>query len=118
MTSEPGTIKPRGRWQTFVGFFALAMNIAAGALLIWRAVRFAPDNHWAVETRFLWIPAGATLLWGLMDLVKRRARARLGMAVLAAAVLLGGLVFVLDYFNVLVQYEVWLDRGFPARWTR
>jgi len=118
MSTQPETPKPRARFQTLVGFFALAMNLGAGGLLIWRAARFAPANYWAVETRLFWIPAAATLLWGLMDLVKRRARARLGMAVLVSAVLLAAVVFVFDFFNVLVHFETWLDRGLPARWTR
>ena len=40
------------------------------------------------------------------------------MLVIFTAVALAAMVFVLDYYNVLVHYERWVKRGAPDAWTR
>ena len=109
--------KRRGPLASAVGLFALLLNVVTGGLLIWRAQRLV--NHWAVDTRKFWACAAVTAAWGVMELFWWRRRGRwLGVLVLVSAVALAGLVFVMDYYNLLVEYELWLQRGMPEPWTR
>ena len=110
--------KRRGAWGTAMGWLALVMNVSAGGLLVWRAHRFAPENYWAFETRLFWLPAGATFVWGMMELFWWRRRGRLlPILVLLSALALGAVVFVFDYYNVLIPLQRWVERGFPRAWT-
>lgn len=107
----------RGAWATVLGWLALTMNVSAGGLLVWRVRRFAPDNRWDIETRLFWLPAGATLLWGLMELVWWRRRGWvLPVLVVLTALGLAALVCVFDYYNVLLSHQRWIDRGLPLPW--
>ena len=115
--AQARTPKRRGAAATMVGMLALAMNLAAGGMLLWRAERFAPDNYWTVDTRLFWFPAGVTCLWGLMELLWWRRRGRfLPVLVVLSAAALAGHVFVFDHYNILVHVERWVDRGMPMRW--
>ena len=107
----------RGPLASAVGLFAFLLNGVTGALLIWRAARLG--NHWGLDTRKFWVPAAVTAAWGLMELLWWRRRGRwLPVLVLVSAAALAVLVFVMDYYNLLVEYEVWLKRGMPPAWTR
>lgn len=109
----------RGPLASAAGLFAFVLNGLTGGLLIWRAYRYAPVNHWGVDTRKFWACAAVTAVWGVMELFWWRRRGRwLPILVLVSAVALAGLVFVMDYYNLLVEYELWIDRGMPAQWSR
>ena len=107
----------RGPLASAVGLFAFALNAMTGGLLIWCVCRL--PNHWGLDTRKFAVPAAATAVWAVMELFWWRRRGRwLGVLVLVSAVALAGLVFVTDYYNLLVGYERWLARGMPQPWSR
>lgn len=111
--------KSRGVLATLMGLMAVLFNLASCGVLVWRVRLHWLGNHWAFETRLFYLPAIPAALWGVMELLLWRRRGWwLPVLVILSAAALAGLVFVLDYYNVLVQYERWIGRGFPAAWTR
>ena len=119
-TDDAGGAKNRrGPLASAVGLFAFLLNGLTCGLLIWRVHRLAPLNHWGLETRKFWICAAVTAAWGGMELFWWRRRGRwLPILVLISAIALAGVVFVMDYYNLLVEYHVWIERGMPPAWTR
>lgn len=91
-----------------VGLFGSV--IIAGIVYVW------PSNHWSLEIRLGWL----VLLpgWGysgtvaVQDYGSRWLRRWLMLTLLLAT----GMLIVADSCNLLVRYEVWIDRGMPDRW--
>ena len=98
-----------------LGVGHLFLLLASGAILAWRIS--TSENHWAIDCRWLWVLSGAAIGWCGIGVMSRRAPKSLPVCMLVGAVLLAGLVFLADHYNLLVEYERWVGRGMPARWT-
>ena len=98
-----------------VPWIGAALLLAAGGLLVWRAA-VADSNHVGFDVRQAWLPSGLAFLWGLMGLLRPGGNRRASVALIGVSVLLAALVLVLDQFNLLVQYDRWIERGMPERW--
>ena len=74
-----------------------------------------PCNHIGLDPRWLWGLYALPILFGLCLCLRERRISSLAAALIAAGAL--GLIFgiAVDQFNILVEYETWIDRGMPAR---
>jgi hypothetical protein len=88
-------------------------NLAACAALGWR-VAAVPENHWGLDHRWL-IPLFALqLVFSVLPRLPLTSAARGLLAVSSALALV--LVVVLTQQNALLPYELWIERGMPAKW--
>src|SRR5690349_15575027 len=103
------------RWFSWRGLLGLSSGLSL--ILFWSlvAVRLVmyPENHTGVSV--LWaIPlALVAMLAGGLWLAAHRRRA--GTVLLALGLLTTVGAVLLDRFDILVEYEEWLERGMPER---
>ena len=87
---------------------------ATTAGLVYRVVTALPDNHIGGDIRILWV---AVILF-LTLAIKSSLNRKLGHAAARglSAATLATCLWLLDHYNLLVEYEVWLGRGMPSAW--
>lgn len=91
----------------------LAVDFAVGGYLAWRIWNI-PENHWGPDNRLL-IPFFATQL--VVAVLWWRALPRNVAVVFASMAALCTLASsLLISKNLLLPYELWLERGMPERW--
>jgi hypothetical protein len=98
-------------WRLGAALQLAATVLTVGALLF-HAMR---TNHVGYEIRWLFIMAICIGLYGVSGLLSASNR-RWGCALCIAAFMLVALLFCLDHYNLLVEYEVWVQRGMPDAW--
>jgi hypothetical protein len=95
----------------------LGLGSGLGLVLFWGLVAFrvATDSGNHIGVSVLWaIPLALVAM--LAGVLLRAARLRhAGMALLVLGLLTVVGVVLLDQLDVLVEYEVWLERGMPER---
>lgn len=96
-------VAPRLAWLVFA---------AAWGYLGWRIVSDA-SNH--VGFHPMWIAVAFVPLFCLGAIRLRGAKRSGAVAMIAAAVLGTAALWLVERANVLVDYEVWLQRGMPGR---
>jgi len=89
-----------------------ALSILFWAFVAYRLLCFS-ENHIGWNVLYATILFGA--LSGLAGLKILASNERWAKALLAYAVLSGLGVMLLYCFNILIPYEIWLDRGMPLR---
>lgn len=76
-----------------------------------RIRRYWPINHWGPDLRYGWIAVG------LMAIGAAAAawQGKLSHALIrfTCAMFLGAVLAVVDYYNLLLGYELWQSRGMP-----
>jgi len=100
----------------FVTILILAMSLGlllADTLIILRVWSLYPSNHQGYDIR--WTYAGTAVvfaisLFGLLWRLVSKKLAIFGM-LLSLASSVG--IFILDHFNMLVEYTRWVKRGMP-----
>ena len=75
------------------------------------------SNHIGYDIRWNMLQGASIVLYGLLGLSTPTTR-RWGIVLCVAGLLVTVLVLFLDHHNLLVQYERWIDRGMPSRWSR
>lgn len=74
-------------------------------------------NHTGGEILMILLPLGLTMIVAIMTVIsknqKKAARIALALNILAVIFFIG-----IDRFNIMVQYDRWLERGMPARFER
>ena len=107
---------PSLAWR--VGAFAcLGLLVIAGAGLYHRIVT-GNSNHVGVDIRWAWGLSAMALVWCAAGLAFRPVpRWTITVVLITAAAFAAGL-FIIDRYNVMVEYTVWIRRGMPAPWTR
>lgn len=105
--------RERGRRRLVVA--AAAGMAIVNMLIVWglvaRVREYYPENHWGIDIRLLWGWCGAVAgVCGVLWWFGRECRWWIAGALLSAA-LLAGVVWFLDHYNLLVEYELWLRRG-------
>ena len=83
----------------------------------WEINRHAPGNHWTVDLRWLYPLITAVAAWLGFVHLKDLLSLRLKLAFLAVIILFAGVTVAADRLNLLVDYDLWLQRGMPDRWT-
>jgi phosphatidylserine synthase len=96
----------------------LAAVLVLAGYVILRRVLTDERNHWAADIRVLVVPSIMLLSMSVFGFVSRKTLRIPAVLFGVLAILITALVFVLDHWNVLVQYEAWLDRGMPERWMQ
>lgn len=71
-----------------------------------------PNNHWGADVRWAYLLGVIGAAHGLFLLVKAEDKTHAVIAI-AASLVFVGLIYSADKFNVLVQYERWVERGMP-----
>ncbi|SRR5258708_39799943 len=71
-----------------------------------------PSNHWGADIRWAHPLGVVGVGYGLFLLVKAEHKTQ-ALVATAALVVFVGLIYSADKFNVLVQYERWVQRGMP-----
>ncbi|HEX5658677.1 MAG TPA: hypothetical protein VFX59_15855 [Polyangiales bacterium] len=96
-------------WVAVCALFNLGVCAGIG----WRVLA-VPENHWGLDHRWL-IPWFALQL--LLSVVPRAplSNAARGLLGVSSALALVFVVFVTQR-NGLVPYELWIQRGMPAKW--
>lgn len=92
----------------------VGLLLAATGVLVWRAA--TGEGHVAFDVREAWLPCGLACLWGVLGLVRPGGNRRIAVCLIAASVLLAVTALVMDQFNLLVEYDRWIERGMPGRW--
>lgn len=90
----------------------LLAEVACVGLAALLAYTRHPSNHWGADIRWAYILGVVGLIYGIFLLAKAE---RKGSAILAiaASLVFSGVIYSTDKFNVLVQYERWVQRGMP-----
>jgi uncharacterized membrane protein len=95
----------------------LLIGVLLGQLACVAAVTFLaysrhPSNHWGADVRWTYILGVVGVAYGFFLLVKAEHKTHSVVAI-AASLVFVGLIYSADKFNVLVQYERWVQRGMP-----
>ena len=85
-------------------------------VLLAKIVLNQPCNHWSYDIRHLWPLPLASLLWAGLARLFGTVPRRLMFLVGVCSIVFGICLFVLDCFNVLIEYEEWMQRGMPDMW--
>lgn len=86
--------------------------IGISMLKMWRSY---PDNHWGVDIRYGFILCVIDLILCVIGLYVYGTNKWMVIGI-SIGILAGIFLFITDYFNVLVEYELWLKRGMPDIW--
>ena len=83
-----------------------------------RAFSNGYSNHWGFDTLLLACLCIVPILWALVGLVlhPRPWRAVIILGVIACVTMI--CLFLFQHYNVLVNYDTWLERGMPVKWIR
>jgi len=103
-------------------WYSVAFLFGAGLLAVCvvssrRAFSNQYSNHWGFDTFLLGCSCVVPVVWALagLGLRPRAWRALIILGVLAGVTMIG--LFIFHHYNVLVNYDTWLERGMPERWT-
>ena len=100
------------RYGAMLGAGLLAVE-EAGLMLI---VSIKDCNHWRFDTRYGLVPPLGVAVWLACGVFAARKKWTMIASGLVLCVVVGLTVMVCDSFNLLVEYDRWLQRGLPDRW--
>jgi hypothetical protein len=101
--------------MSFIGWVMAVVNAGGLVFLIYQVCSRYPVNHWGANVRWGYIPAAVGAAVAIFGILLTRKRASAWVCG-GAAVLLGVGVFLIDALNLLVEYELWIERGMPGPW--
>lgn len=87
-------------------------QLACVVVVTFLAYNRHPNNHWGADVRWAYLMGVIGVAYGLFHLVKVEQKTHAAVAI-AASLVFVGLIYSADKFNVLVQYERWVQRGMP-----
>lgn len=99
-----------GLFGAIAALMAALLSMASAAM-IYRAATSA--NHWGLDIRLLWPVCAAAAIYAGINLRRMPASKGPAVALLVTGITTAALVFILDHFNLLVEYSEWLRRGMP-----
>jgi hypothetical protein len=91
---------------------ALGIDAAIGWYLGWRLIKY-PENHWGFDNRLL-IPFFAAQLLLAFWFRSRLPRGLRGVLMVASGLGVVASTLLITQ-NILLPYELWIDRGMPMR---
>lgn len=91
------------------------LNCITIGIVVWLILVHLPVNHIGFDPKWLWCLAviGVGCWVGL----RNQQGSRLALIAVSSWVLLCLTLALMDYFNVLLQYDEWLSREMPNPWT-
>lgn len=98
-------------------FVCLGLLVIAEVGLHHRIVT-SDSNHVGVDIRWGWGLSALALVWSAAGLRFRPVPRWTITVVLITAVVFATGLLIIDRYNVMVEYTVWIRRGMPAPWTR
>ena len=111
-----GPRAPLRVWR--VGAFACLGLLVIAEVGLYDRIVTSNSNHVGVDIRWGWGLSAMALAWCAAGLRFRPApRWTITVVVIAAMVFAAGL-FIIDRYNVMMDYNVWIRRGMPAPWTQ
>ena len=87
-----------------------ALQVVGTAGIVVLVVTHSPDNHLGLDIRVGYIPPILTILLALASPLHSQSLVK---AVIAGSLLFLLLLVVVDFGNILVEYEEWCSRGMP-----
>ena len=123
--SGTGTIHGGSLSMTSRGLSIWNYGIIAGIIANCTVVTFLvseiakrADNHWGWETNeFMVLPACVLVGATAGTIISKKCSARV-MLCLWLCLLVLTTVWACDHWNLLVEYDRWLERGMPGKWER
>ena len=94
---------------------SLIILLSFGGVLfrIWTSY---PCNHWGIiDIRYGFILCFINVALGMMG-SHYYGKTRQFITAIVLGIVMGLFLFFIDYFNILVEYELWLQRGLPEMW--
>lgn len=103
--------------QHFLSFYLRTVGLINACTfigLIWMIVSRLPVNHVGFNPSWLWLVVllGVGCWFAVWMHCERWA-----LTAAASWTLLCLLLLIMNYYNLLVQYDEWLNRGMPDAWT-
>lgn len=83
-----------------------------GGVALYRMMKYYPDNHWGLDIRWGYLFALAGVVLSIIGICRRKKFFHPIMLIITSFILFA-LILFFDYFNILLEYEVWLHRGMP-----
>ena len=87
------------------------LSLIAG-IALYRMKTYYPDNHWGFDIRWGYLFAALGLILAVISICRLK-KIFLPVMLIIVSIALFGLIYVLDYFNILLEYTVWTERGMP-----
>lgn len=84
-------------------------------VIMFRVWQSSPDNHWGFDIRYGFILCLLNVIFCTLGL-HFYGKDKWLLIGISISLLSGLFLFVVDYFNVIVGYELWLKRGMPDMW--
>jgi hypothetical protein len=98
-------------YSVVVNIFLLS-SIAGTA--IYRMINYYPEgNHVSYDIRWGYLFALAGVVFAIIGICRRK-KLFVPVMLIITSIALAALIFMLDYFNILLEYEIWIHRGMPA----
>lgn len=95
---------------TLVAVGLVGVAIIAGIVHVW------PSNHWSLDIRLGWIVLVPGWGYSWTVGVQKSGSRPMRRWLILTLVLVTGMLIVANSCNLLVNYQVWIDRGMPAQW--
>lgn len=113
------TLRNMGRLFWWIGTVTGILLLLGAAAVVSAWIITHPNaNHSGYDIRDIWWLSTISLAWCAVGLCFRKHRwviRTIGLlAVIALCVAI--YIFVLDYYNIMVEYGEWGHRGMPSRW--
>lgn len=102
------------KFATILSTVLLVVLVGAMIGMGYRALRATTTG--AYDIRWLWLLCGVALAWSLAAMWFELAPTTLLVWLASLAILCAVMVFVFDYFNILMSFETLKARGQPIKW--
>jgi hypothetical protein len=102
--------------------YSLAVNIflllSIAGVALYRMIDYYPEgNHVSYDIRWGYLFAFAGVVFAIIGICRRK-KLFVPVMLIITSIALVALIFILDYFNILLEYEVWIHRGMPDSGAR
>lgn len=84
-------------------------------IIVWKLWTDYPCNHWGGDIRYGFILCGLNVIIGMIGLYYYGKTSGFIIAI-GVGMVCGVFLFIVDYFNLLVEYNLWIQRGMPDMW--
>ena len=101
-------------WQSGA-WLCSAVTLTLTALLWWQA-SIRKSNNIGFDIQIFWMISLIGLVISIAAYYSTRTLTLCITVLFMSALVLAITLFVLDYWNVLVEYDTWLQRGMPDKW--
>lgn len=83
-------------------------------LLVFRLLKDSSANHIGFDPRWLYMLPLCCVFLLIYDFATKKTSRKIRITVSTMNAFMAILLFALDFFNVLIGYNVWISRGMPG----